>query len=211
MQGDAGAANTRLEVGSNGDARIRIDLDDGRERTQGTIVVLAGRWMLTQGFTPPPGAEIDAMDTAALNSQLVMTLLQATVPTGPPSPGAPQRVSFAERSRPITLSTATASAEYGAPWSVEGTVTVPSADAAANYQLAFTFSARTGTIATHLSGTVANQKATMVLPDSMRLTGWTVYKIGPYRRQLSDGTRIDYGARRANPKARTLGELRKLK
>src|SRR4030081_2855722 len=76
VPGQDGAANTRLEIGANGDARITVDIRDGSSRTKGTIILVAGRWMLTQGFTPTPGAEIDSMDIAGLNSQLVMKLLE---------------------------------------------------------------------------------------------------------------------------------------
>jgi len=50
-----GAANTRFEVGTNGDARIAVELRDRGTPTKGTILLVAGRWMLTQGFTAAAG------------------------------------------------------------------------------------------------------------------------------------------------------------
>jgi hypothetical protein len=93
MPGQDGATNTRLEVGADGDARIAVDIRDGSSRTKGTIILIAGRWMLTRGFLPTLGAEIDEMDTAALTTQLVMRLLEAGLPKGSPTPGSPQHAS----------------------------------------------------------------------------------------------------------------------
>ena len=58
--------------------------------------------MLTQGFTPTPGAEIDEMDAAALTSQLVIRLLSAVLPKGPPTPGSLPHVSHSEKGKPHT-------------------------------------------------------------------------------------------------------------
>src|SRR5579863_4228663 len=136
--GQDGSLNTRLEIGANGDARITVDIRDDRSRTKGTIILIGGRWMLTQGFTPTPGAEIDSMDVAGLNSQLVMKLLESALPNGPPIPGPPQHVAYSDETNPITVATSSASGQYGTPWAVAGTVTVESSGAAASYKLSFT-------------------------------------------------------------------------
>lgn len=210
VPGQDGAANTRLEVGANGDARITFDIREGHSRTKGTIILIAGRWMLTQGFAPTPDAEIDEMDAAALTTQLVMRLLEAGLPKGPPTPGSPQHVSLSEKANPIQVATTSASGEYGPPWSIDGTVSVRAAGAPATYRLRFTFSDQGRATTMNLSGSVADPSPPVSFPDLMTLSEWTIHKIGPYQQQLPDGTRYDFGARPQTPKATTVGELRML-
>jgi hypothetical protein len=210
VPGQDGAANTRLEIGANGDARITVDIRDGSSRTKGTIILVAGRWMLTQGFTPTPGAEIDSMDIAGLNSQLVMKLLESGLSQGPPIPGLPQHVAYSEKTNPIKVATSSASGQYGSPWTVDGTVTVESSGAPASYQLSFTFTNHGRPVTMNLAGSVADPGTVVSFPDSMKLDGWTIHKIGPYQQQYPGGTTLDYGARPQTPKAATVGELRKL-
>jgi hypothetical protein len=176
----------------------------------GAIILVAGRWMLTRGFTPAPGAEIDEMDTAALTSQLVIKLLEAALPNGPPAPGSPRHVSFSEKANPIEVATTSASGEYGPPWSIDGTVTVQAPGAVATYRLLFNFSAGGRPVSMKLAGSVAETSTLVNVPDSMALSGWTIHKVGPYQQQMSDGTKLDYGARSQALKATTVGELRKL-
>jgi hypothetical protein len=210
VPGQDGAANTRLEVGANGDARITVDMREGKDHTKGTIVLIAGRWMLTQGFAPTPGAEIDEMDIAALNSQLVMRLLSAALPKGPPAPGLLHHASYNEKAIPMQVATSSASAEYRAPWSVSGTVAVRAAGAPAAYKLKFTYSDKGHAIIMNLAGNIADPDTVVSFPDSMTLSGWTIHNIGPYQQQYPGGTTLDFGARPETPKAATVGELRKL-
>jgi hypothetical protein len=210
VPGQDGAANTRLEVGADGDARITVDIREGKSRTKGTIILLAGRWMLTQGFTPTHGTEIDEMDAAALTSQLVIRLLAAGLPKGPPTPGSPRHVTLSEKANPIQVATTSASGEYGAPWSIDGTVAVQAPGAPTTYKLRFTFSDQGRAMTMYLAGSVADPSPPVSFPDSMTLSGWTIYEVGPYQQPLPDGTRFDYGAQPQASKATTVGELRKL-
>jgi hypothetical protein len=195
-----GAANTRFEVGPSGDARIAIDLRDATAHIKGAILLIAGRWMLTQGFAAAPAKEIDALDAATLNSQLVIVLLTAVLPNGPPAAGAPQHVRFAEKNQPIRIETATKSAAYRAPWTVVGSVSVPAAKAPVNYQLSFTYSDEGSARTLDFTGTVATVSSPLELPDSMKLAGWKIRRIG-----ADPG-----GAHAPLPQAATVGELRRL-
>jgi hypothetical protein len=210
VPGQDGAANTRLEVGANGDARVTVDTREGSSHTMGTIILIAGRWMLTRGFAPTPGAEIDELDAAALSTQLLMKLLEAGLPKGPPTPGSPQHFSFSEKTVPLEVATTSASGKYGAPWSIDGTASVKAPGAPATYRLRFTFSNEGRATTMNLAGNVADPTSPVSFPDSMTLSEWTIHKIGPYQQQLPDGTRYDYGAWPQTPKATTVGELRRL-
>jgi len=203
VPGRPATASTRFEVGANGDARITLDLHDGGAHTAGTILLIGGRWMLTRGFTSASQNEIEALDVAALNSQLVIVLLTAALPGGPPAPGPPQHVRFAEKTNPIRIATATKSAEYGAPWTVTGAVAVPDADAAATYQLSFTYSGQGVAQTMEFEGSAGGAKSPVELPDSMKLAGWKLRRLGPAREGAM-------APAQPVPKAATLGELRQL-
>jgi hypothetical protein len=195
-----GAAATRFEVSPSGDARIAVDLRDGATHTKGTILLIAGRWMLTQGFAAA-GKAVDALDVATLNSQLVIVLLTAVLPNGPPAAGAPQHVRFAEKNNPIRIETATKSADYHAPWTVIGSVSMPTPDAPVSYQLSFTYSEEGVARTLDFAGTVATVKSPLELPDSMKLAGWRIRRLGA----------DDPGSTHAAiPAAATLGALRQL-
>jgi hypothetical protein len=195
-----GVANTRFEVGPSGDARIAVDLREGAGHMKGTILLIAGRWMLTQGFAGAAGKEVDALDIATLNSQLVIVLLTAVLPNGPPAAGAPQHVRFAEKNQPIRMETATKSADYHAPWTVVGSVSMPAGDAPVSYQLSFTYSQEGVARTLDFAGTVATLRSPLELPDSMKLAGWKIRKLG------SDSA----SPHPTPPTAATLGELRRL-
>jgi len=189
-------ASTRFEVGANGDARVAVSRDEEGVYSAGTILLIGGHWMLTRGFTAAPAKAVSALDVAALNSQLVIVLLTAALPTGPPAKGAPPRVHFAEKTQRIRIATATATGEYDAPWSIDGTVTAGAAGAT-GFRLTFTCSERGHPATTVFAGSLGNSEPPLQLPDSMRLAGWTLRRIGP-------------GAASPQHKPATIGELRKL-
>lgn len=207
VAGQPGSVSSHFEVGANGDARIAVDLRTEGMRTRGTILLINGRWILTQGFTGAEGREIEALDAAALNSQLVIVLLTAALPSGPPAPGAPQHVRVAEKNNPIKIATASRSAEYLAPWTVVGSVTVQAAEAPASYQLSFTYPEQGLARTIDFAGSVGNVKSPLEFPDSMKLAGWKIHRLPSP--EGSSG-HPDQAAHRAAPKAATLGELRAL-
>jgi hypothetical protein len=206
--GQPGSSSTHFEVAANGDARIAVELRAGGTHTTGTILLIGGRWMLTQGFTSKGAKEIEALDVAALNSQLVIVLLTAVLPGGRPAPSPAQHLRFAEKANPIRIATASTSAEYLAPWTVTGSVTVPDADAPATYQLSFTYSDQGVARTIDFAGSVGNTKSPVDLPDSMKLAGWKITRLSMTSESSASGVQPDAGAHRALPKVATLGELR---
>ena len=203
-----GSTSSHFEVAPNGDARITVELREGGAHTSGTILLIGGRWMLTQGFAAKGANEIEALDAAALNSQLVIVLLTAALPGGRPAPGPPQNVRFAEKAKPIRIATASTSAEYRAPWTVTGSVTVPEADAAASYQLSFTYSEEGAARTIDFAGSVGNDKSPLDLPDSMKLAGWKVRRLGTTPESPPTAAQPGAGGQHALPRVATLGELR---
>ena len=207
----AGSNGSRFEIGANGDARITVDRRAGGTHTGGTILLIAGRWMLTQGFSGAAAEELAALDGAALNSQLVIVLLTAALPGGAPAAGPPQHVRFAEKARPIKITTASSAAEYGAPWTVVGAVTVQRADGPAGYQLSFTYSDQGLARTMDFSGNVGNEKSPLSLPDSMKLAGWKIRRLPQSAESPGTAGQPDSAVHSEIPRAATLGELRQLK
>jgi hypothetical protein len=207
----AGSAGSRFEIAANGDARIAIDRRDGGTHTSGVILLIAGRWMLTQGFAASAAEELAALDAATLSSQLVVVLLTAALPEGPPAAGPLQHVRFAEKVKPIKITTASSSAEYGAPWTVVGTVTVQRADGPANYQLSFTYSDQRLARTLDFSGNVGNEQSPLSLPDSMKLAGWKIRRLPQPGESSEIAGEPESAVQRESPRAATLGELRQLK
>jgi hypothetical protein len=207
----AGSSGSRFEIGANGDARIAVDQHEGSSHVAGTILLIAGRWMLTQGFSGAPAGELAALDAAAVNSQLVIVLLTAALPNGAPAAGAPQHVRFAEKAQPIKITTGSSSAEYGAPWTVVGAVTVQHADGPASYQLSFTYSDQGLARTMDFSGSVGNQKSPLSLPDSMKLAGWKLRRLPQSAESSGAAGQPDSAVHTETPRAATLGELRQLR
>jgi hypothetical protein len=210
ISGQPGSAASHFEIAQNGDARITIDRREGSTHATGTIVLIGGRWMLTQGFAAAPGKELESLDLAVLNSQLVVVLLTAALPEGPPTAGPPQHVRFVEKTNPIRIATATSAAEYLAPWTVVGSVTVPAADAAATYQLSFTYSEQGLSRTMDFAGSVGNARSRLDFPDSMALAGWKIRRL-PQSLE-SSLTAADPGSapHPGVPQPATLGTLRQL-
>jgi hypothetical protein len=202
-------ASTRFEVGANGDARVAVSLRDGEAHTAGTIVLIGGRWMLTRGFTMAPARAVGALDVAALNSQLVIVLLTAVLPNGPPARGASPRVHFEEKTQRIRIATATTTGEYDAPWSVEGTVSTAAAGGATGFRLTFTCLESGRPRTTVFAGSVGNSEPPLRLPDSMTLAGWALRRIGAPRTATAAAA-AGSGSGPPEHKPATIGELRKL-
>ena len=211
MHGQRGRVFTKLELAANGDAKVSFDANDGSKTSAGTILLVSGQWMLISGLTAEPGREIDSLDVAALNSQLVLSLLSRVLPEGLPSGGGERVVSFVEDREPIEVGTSSASGEYPVPWSVRGKIKSVAESTVVNYALEFTFREEHADSTMHLEGFVENPVNQLILEDSTSLKGWDVHKIGVFQEHTDAGSTFDYGARSATVSAKTIGELRQIK
>jgi hypothetical protein len=207
----AGSTGSRFEISANGDARIAVDRREGSTHTAGTILLIAGRWMLTQGFSGAAAEQLAALDAVAVNSQLVIVLLTAALPNGAPAAGPPQHVRVAEKAKPIKITTASSSVEYGAPWTVVGAVTVQRAEGPASYELSFTYSDQGTARTMDFSGSVGSEPSPLSLPDSMKLAGWKIRRVPQSAGSAGTAGQPDSAGHGEAPKAATLGELRQLR
>jgi hypothetical protein len=209
--GEAPSVSAHFEVAPGGDARIEMERRDRSSRTAGTILLIGGRWMVTRGFGASSASEIESLDRAVLDSQLVIVLLTAALPAGPPPPGAPQHVRFAEKTNTIRISTASTSTEYRAPWTVVGTVTLRDADAATNYQLSFTYSDQGVARTLDLAGSAGTARPPLDLPDTMKLAGWKIRRLPQSLESSLSAAAPDAAPQKSAQTAATLGELRQLR
>ena len=188
---------------------ISIEKDDyfRNQNLKGTLIVLAGKTMLSRGLTLKKGYEIDALDTPIIMMQLLFDILNKTTPTGPSSVTQKLRVDHAEANMPIHISTKSASAHFNAPWRVEGLFSKSSKDTI-EYNFSFATSVHDGINYTLKMNGELHQKANQTLDDTMKLDGWKIYHLGPINSQQSGIKNFDYSAQLIQPKASTLGELR---
>jgi hypothetical protein len=210
ISGEPGSAASHFEIAQNGDARITIERREKSTHATGTIVMIGGRWMLTQGFAGAPGKELESLDLAVLNSQLVVVLLTAALPEGAPTAGPPQHVRFAEKTNPIRIATATSATEYLAPWTVVGSVTVPAAGAEATYQLSFTYSDQGLSRTMDFAGSVGNARSPLDFPDSMKLAGWKIRRLPQSVEASLTAAAPGSAPHPGVPQPATLGKLRQL-
>lgn len=197
--------------GDENDLLLKIENQQGREKTQGIILLVSGRAMLTKGLSLDKGYEIDALDAPVLMYQLVASLLSQAVPEGPEKLATSRKISVSEPRRAIRIATQSASGRFPAPWKVSGSVN-KKGPSQFDYSLNLSYPAegnskKPATMA--LSGQWSRGSSPPAFQDTMSIEGWTLHTIGPYSVKQEGGTIFDYGAQTKPLQVRTLGELRK--
>lgn len=188
---------------------ISIEKDDyfHDHNLKGTLIVLAGKTMLSKGLVLQKGYEIDALDTPIIMLQLLVDILNKTIPSGPSSVTKEMNVEHTETQVPIHISTKSASAHFNAPWTVIGHLSKPGKHGI-DYNLSFVTSLNGGINYTLKMAGELHQKPGLTLDDTMKLDGWQIYQLGPIKTQRGEVTNFDYGAQLIQSTASTLGELR---
>lgn len=174
LDGQPGAVSSRLERARNGDVRIQLDLSDGNTRTQGTLLLIAGKWLASRDLPPPSGRTRDFVDAAALNSQLVAALLRAALPQGPPAPGKDLEISMTEAVHPIHVSTATAAGDFAAPWTLAGSVRIAAPASPAEFHLTFRYRNEGRDLSILLVGSAGAADPQFAILDATPLAGWRI-------------------------------------
>jgi hypothetical protein len=200
----------QFTFGSDNDLLLKIQTHQGKEQTQGTILLVSGRAMLTKGLSLERGYEIDTLDAPVLMYQLVVSLLSQAVPEGPEKLTSSRKVNLTESKRAIRIATPSASGRFPPPWNVNGSID-KKAPLQFEYSLSFTCPEENGprTATMIFSGQWNRGAAPAMLQDSMNIEGWSLHTIGPFSLKQEGGTILDYGAQAKLLQVRTLGELRK--
>lgn len=194
----------------SGDIQIDVENSQAGTITKGKILMINGRVMALQGPIAEPGYEIDALDAAVLQVQVVMKALGRAFPGGPASVKPAQHVDYSDAQTGIQVATQSAGGMIQAPWRVVGELRHVEPDVV-QYDLTLTSSnARNpGAKSTVTSsGTLFNSPNTRI-DDQLSLEKWKLFGVGPQSRKQGDSTIIDYSAAPETTTYKTVADVRK--
>lgn len=177
------SAQWRFERSTTGDIFLeRQENRAGRVET-GTFLLIDGA-LIARDTRLEPGKELDAVNGPLLMLQLVLQLLERSVPGGASQLGADIRVDITEPTRALSVSGIGADGEFSAPWRLSGVVG-PAGKGIVKFDLEFSSTqARSGLrYETTIAGIWQNTPPPVVFQDSMNLKGWQVYRFKPVVRQ----------------------------
>lgn len=212
--GDAEASAT-ITLMTQNDLRVRYRMKSPKETNEGELLLVGGRVLALKGGNVKEGYEIDYLDGAALTMQTAVSLLHVAIPEGPKGVQGKRRISVREPKRRIDVATQSASANYGAPWTLEGSANRLSPESI-GFELKLVYmpldpfgrktDGKAQTI--RLSGKVDYPAQRAVLADDFSLSGWKVLGLGPQQSQSGNTTKYDYGAGAYPGAPRTVGDVR---
>jgi hypothetical protein len=186
-----------------GDLLIRSELSEPGGVSQGEILLVEKRAVLTRGYKGVDAAQI-SFDAPALMMQLAIRLLERAEPAGPGAISERRQVDVEDAVNYINLDTGVAAGGFPAPWRVQGTIW-PQAETQRRFDLMFTFSvpAESGGEAEQgqmkLTGVAEYAATEFPLAEGMSLKDWALSW-----RDEDDPAEIPAS------KADTLAELRQL-
>jgi|SRR5215813_286487 len=172
----------------------------------GKILLVGGRAMLTKGFSPSKGYEIDALDIPVLNYQLAVTLLSQAFPSGPDKFDGKRAIQLFEQKRGIKIATISASGCYPPPWRLNGEMHRRDSEAI-EFSFAFLCKGEGVQQEMQLNGEWKKAMKSPQLDASMSLEGWSLYTLGGISIKQEGATILDYAAQAYPTRLKTLGEL----
>ena len=191
---------------------IQVDVEDSGPGpvATGKILMIAGRVMAIQGPIAKPGYEIDAIDAAVLQWQLVIKVLGRAFPDGPASVKPAQPVDYSDSETGIKIATESAGGMLQAPWRVVGELKHVEPDAV-QFDLTLTSSntrdpAKKNTVT--FSGRLFNSPNPKI-DDQLSLGKWSLFAVGPQSRKQGNSTIIDYSAAPETTAYKTVADVRK--
>jgi hypothetical protein len=192
-----------------GDIDIDVEISQAGTTKHGKIMMIGGRIMATQGPITEPGYEIDALNGAILQLQLVTKLLGRAVPDGPTTIKSSQHLDYADSKTGVQIATPSADGMIPAPWRVIGELKKRQDDGV-EFDLTLSFPSRENKATTTMafSGKLFNAVNTKI-DDQMELTSWNLFGIGPQSRNQGDATIIDYSAAPEASTYKTVADVRK--
>jgi hypothetical protein len=202
-------SNYRLTVPDPLNISIDIDATFSGTRQKGTVKLVEGRAMLMRNLEISDGYEIDALDGPALMFQLLVTLMSQSIHGDPEEFVGSRSINHKEKKKAIRIATASASGYFSAPWTITGTVTRID-DESIDYDLEFTYTNSNISHAMSFKGIWQKLKHPPKIDNSMPLSGWKLYTLGPLKIEQKGGTILDYAAQEKPVEVDTLGKLREV-
>lgn len=178
------AAQWRFERSTTGDILLERQENRAGRIDAGTFLLIDGA-LIVRDARLEPGKEIDAMNGPLLMLQLVLQLLDRSVPGGPGALTKDVRVDVSDNNRSIAVSGIGAEGEFFAPWRLTGTIG-PASKGIVKFELDFSSAIRGQSGAryeTSIAGIWENTAPPVVFQDTMNLRGWQVYRFKPVVRQ----------------------------
>lgn len=172
-----------MEMGPGGDVWIRQEekATGNKAPTGVTLLLVGGKAIAVTGGELSNGGELDLLDRAGLQLQLVEHLLARAYPEGPASVSGHEKIAIKEKQEPIRLGTTGSKGYFSPPWSASGVAT-PLAQNKIGFDFTFTFApeapkkqkART----LKFAGIWQHDSREPHFDDHLPLGGWKVYLLG---------------------------------
>jgi hypothetical protein len=197
----------------SGDAQIAVQTFSDGKMIAGNILLIGGRVMATRGPITKPGSEIDALDAAVLQQQLVVRLLGEVVPEGPARIQSSRKIDFRNEKTGIEFATPSAQGFIAPPWHVSGDIAVASSGVV-EYELTLRSGTagkpigQGGAYAANFSGQLS-KVASAKIDDTMSLSGWSLFGLGVQTRKEGTTAMYDYGAVPAVAAYKNVADVRK--
>lgn len=195
------------------DIQIAAETSFGGTTRTGKILMIGGRVMATSGDVGEAGYEIDALDGAILQQQLVFRLLGAALPAGPNAVRGTYKVDYSDARTGIQFATPSAQGFISPPWRVIGSVKRISSEKY-QYQLALTSGVKGktpgdgGAYASNFEGNLFKTSNARI-ENAMPLSGWKLYGVGVQVQKTDNGTIYDYNAAPSSESYKTVADVRK--
>ncbi|HET7059011.1 MAG TPA: hypothetical protein VFI05_09775 [Nitrospiraceae bacterium] len=207
-----------MEIGQGGDVWIRQEAKEKGAVAALTLLLVGGKAVAVAGGELRSGTELEVLDRAGLQLQLVEHLLSRAYPDGPDSVNGHEKIAVQEKKEPIQIGTTGSKGYFSPPWSVVGQAT-PLATGKVGFDFTFSFAAEKSN---EKPNKKANKKTNKLKPsklkfagiwqrdprtphfdDRLPLEGWKIYLLGT----RSGEHPTQYGAV-PTEKYETLGDLR---
>jgi hypothetical protein len=195
------------------DIQVDVEISDGKEIKKGKILMVGGRVMATQGPVTEPGYEIDALDAAILQHQLVVRMLGESLPNGPADIKGVKSIDFIKTKTGIQFATPSAQGFIAPPWTVKGGIKVQANDIV-EYSLLLTSGTKGkpadqgGEYSAQFDGKLSKIESAKI-SDALPLEGWKLYGVGVQTRKEGNATAYDYGAAPATTAYKSIADIRK--
>jgi hypothetical protein len=197
-----------MEIGQGGDVLIRQEAKEKSEVTALTLLLVGGKAVAVSGGELPSGGDLEVLDRAGLQLQLVEHILGRAYPAGPDSVPGHEKMAIQEKKEPIRIGTTGSKGYFSPPWSVVGQAT-PLASGKVGFDFTFSFAAEKSKekkkkpAKLKFAGIWQRDPRTPNFDDRLPLTGWKVYMLGTRAGEQA----ASYGAVPAE-NYNTLGDLR---
>lgn len=178
--GFEGQSLMTMEIGQHGDVLVRQETKEHDTVSTVTLLLVEGKAVAVAGGELPGGGELDILDSAGLQVQLIEHILSRAYPNGPSGVKDRGKIAIKEQKDPIRIGTTGAKGYFSPPWSVAGEAKVLAPD---KIGFDFTFSFRPDaskkkTETLKFAGIWQRDPQSPHFDNRLPLQGWKIYLLG---------------------------------